>query len=106
MYWVTQKLPQICTVILRICIGKVAWFAVYIFGNFWVTQYSLFLGYLCFLSLICYISVLLYICAFYGQFALVLLTIWSFFRKTKKAEAAEEKKVAYTEVNQKDPEHV
>ena len=24
MYWVTQKLPQICTVILRICIGKVA----------------------------------------------------------------------------------
>ena len=29
-YWVTQKLPQICTVILRIRIGKVAWFAVYI----------------------------------------------------------------------------
>ena len=27
-YWVAQKLPQICTVILRICIGKVAWFAV------------------------------------------------------------------------------
>ena len=27
-YWVTQKLPQICTVILRICIGKLAWFAV------------------------------------------------------------------------------
>ena len=26
-------------VILRICIGKVAWFAVYICGNFWVTQY-------------------------------------------------------------------
>ena len=23
-YWVTQKLPQICTVILRICIVKVA----------------------------------------------------------------------------------
>ena len=23
-YWVTQKLPQICTVILRICNGKVA----------------------------------------------------------------------------------
>ena len=23
-YWVTQKLPQICTVILRIYIGKVA----------------------------------------------------------------------------------
>ena len=38
-YWVTQKLPQICTVILRIRIGKVAWFAVYICGNFWVTQY-------------------------------------------------------------------
>ena len=33
-YWVTQKLPQICTVILRICIWKVA---VYIYGNFWVT---------------------------------------------------------------------
>ena len=41
MYWVTQKLPQICTVILRILIGKVAWFAVYICGNFWVTQYFL-----------------------------------------------------------------
>ena len=27
-YWVTQMLPQICSVILRICIGKVAWFAV------------------------------------------------------------------------------
>ena len=38
-YWVTQKLPQICTLILRICIGKVAWFAVYICDNFWVTQY-------------------------------------------------------------------
>ena len=24
LYWVTQKLPQICPVILRICIGKVA----------------------------------------------------------------------------------
>ena len=34
-----QKLPQSCTVILRIRIGKVAWFAVYICGNFWVTQY-------------------------------------------------------------------
>ena len=41
LYWVTQKLPQICTVILRIRIGKVAWFAVYICGNFWVTQYSI-----------------------------------------------------------------
>ena len=39
IYWVTQKLPQIYTVILRIRIGKVAWFAVYIYGNFWVTQY-------------------------------------------------------------------
>ena len=34
-----QKLAQICTVILRIRIGKGAWFAVYIWGNFWVTQY-------------------------------------------------------------------
>ena len=40
LYWVTQKLPQICTEILRICIGKVAWFAVYICDNFWVTQYK------------------------------------------------------------------
>ena len=40
-YWVSQKLPQICTVILRICIGKVACFSVYNFGNFWVTQYLL-----------------------------------------------------------------
>ena len=39
-YWVTQKLPQIFTVIFRICIGKVAWFAVYICDNFWVTQYK------------------------------------------------------------------
>ena len=39
IYWVTQKLPQICTVIFRIRIGKVAWFTVYICGNFWVTQY-------------------------------------------------------------------
>ena len=31
-----DKMPQICTVILRICIGKVA---VYICGNFWFTQY-------------------------------------------------------------------
>ena len=44
-YWVTQKLTQICTVFLRICIGKVAWFAVYIRANFWVTQYiSILLG--------------------------------------------------------------
>ena len=27
-------------VILRICIGKVTWFAVYFCGNFWVTQYT------------------------------------------------------------------
>ena len=37
-YWVTQKLPQMCTVILRICIGKVAGFVVHICGNFWVTN--------------------------------------------------------------------
>ena len=37
--WETLNLPQIFTVISRICIGKVAWFAVYICGNFWVTQY-------------------------------------------------------------------
>ena len=42
IYWVTQKLPQICTVIFRIRIGKVAWFAVYICGNFWVTQYIVY----------------------------------------------------------------
>ena len=40
-YWVIQKLPQICAVILRICIEKVAWFAVYICSNFWVPQYIL-----------------------------------------------------------------
>ena len=43
LYWVTQKLPQICTVLLRICIGRVAWFAVYMGGNFWVTQYNMWL---------------------------------------------------------------
>ena len=37
-YWVTQKIPQICTVILRICIGIVAWFAAFLCGNFWVTH--------------------------------------------------------------------
>ena len=41
MYWVTQKLTQIYTVNLRIRIGKVALFAIYICGNFWVTQYVL-----------------------------------------------------------------
>ena len=40
MYWVTYKLPQICTEILRIRIGKVARFAVYIYGNFWGTLYK------------------------------------------------------------------
>ena len=35
----TQKLPQICTVILPIRIGKAAWFSVYICGNFWISQY-------------------------------------------------------------------
>ena len=39
IYWMIQKLPQTCTVILRIRIRKIAWFAVYICGNFWVTQY-------------------------------------------------------------------
>ena len=38
-HWVPQKLPQIYTVIACICIGKVAWFAVYICGNIWNTQY-------------------------------------------------------------------
>ena len=32
-YWVPQKLPQIYTVIVYICIGKVALFSVYICGN-------------------------------------------------------------------------
>ena len=31
---------QICTVILRIRIGKVAWFAVYVCNNFWVPKYE------------------------------------------------------------------
>ena len=39
-YWLPQKLPQIYTVIASIRIGKVAWCAVYICGNFWVTQYN------------------------------------------------------------------
>ena len=38
-YWVPQQLPQICTVILSICIGKVAWFAVYICANIWNALY-------------------------------------------------------------------
>ena len=40
----TQKLPQIGTVMLRIHIRKVAGFAVYICGNFWVTQYVGYFG--------------------------------------------------------------
>ena len=39
-YWVTQKLPQICLVIVCIRVGEIAWFAVYICGNFCVTQYT------------------------------------------------------------------
>ena len=39
IYWVPQKLPQIYTVIAYICIGKVAWFAVYICGNIWNALY-------------------------------------------------------------------
>ena len=35
IYWVPQKLPQKYIVIAYICIGKVAWFAVYICGNIW-----------------------------------------------------------------------
>ena len=34
-YWMPQKLPQIYTVILYICIAEVAWFAVDICGNIW-----------------------------------------------------------------------
>ena len=37
----TQKWPQIRTVIFRIFIGgKIAWFALCICGNLWVTQYN------------------------------------------------------------------
>ena len=36
---VPQKLPQIYAVIAYICIGKVAWFALYIFGNIWNALY-------------------------------------------------------------------
>ena len=39
-YWVPQKLPQIYTVITFICIGKVAWLAVYIGGNIWNALYK------------------------------------------------------------------
>ena len=39
IYWVTQKLKHLYTVIFCICIGKVALFAVYICGNLWGTQY-------------------------------------------------------------------
>ena len=37
--WVPQKLPQICTVIVCICIGKIAWFTVYICDNIWNACY-------------------------------------------------------------------
>ena len=40
-YWVSQKLPQIYTVIVYICIGKVVWFAVYICSNLWNTLQNL-----------------------------------------------------------------
>ena len=40
-----EELPQISTVILRIRIGKVAWFAVYICGNFSLTQYMVKLSF-------------------------------------------------------------
>ena len=35
VYWVPQKLPQVYTVIVYICIGKVAGFEVYICANIW-----------------------------------------------------------------------
>ena len=38
-YWVPQKLPQIYTLIAYICVGKVAWFAVYICGDIWNALY-------------------------------------------------------------------
>ena len=38
-YWVTQKLPQIDTVIAYICIGMDTQFAVYICGNIWKAQF-------------------------------------------------------------------
>ena len=44
IYWVTQKLPQICSVILRICIGKVAWFEVYICSLYCICSIYLLLG--------------------------------------------------------------
>ena len=39
VYWVTQNLPLIYTVIAHICTGKVAWFAVNICGNLWNNLY-------------------------------------------------------------------
>ena len=38
-YWVPQTLPPIYTVMVYICIGKVAGFAVYICGNIWNALY-------------------------------------------------------------------
>ena len=43
VYWVSQKSSQIYTVIAYICIGKVAWFEVYICGNIWNTYYLIFM---------------------------------------------------------------
>ena len=40
-YWVPQKLPQIYTVMAYICIGKVAWFGVYIFALIYGTPSTL-----------------------------------------------------------------
>ena len=45
-YWVPQKLPRIYTVIAHICIGKVAWYAVYICGNICkiLTMFNIYLN--------------------------------------------------------------
>ena len=39
-YWVPQKLPQIYTIIAYICIGKIAWYALYICCKVWNTLWS------------------------------------------------------------------
>ena len=44
-YWVHQKLPQIYTVISYKCVGKVAWFALYICGNLWNALYDIVVSY-------------------------------------------------------------
>ena len=38
-YWVPQQLPKIYAVIAYICIGKVAWFAIYNCGYIWNMYY-------------------------------------------------------------------